>query len=273
MLTAAARAMHREEPPPLILDDGLALQFAGEWGADFLERTRKHLSRDGILSFSRWVCARARFTEDLVEESMREGTGQYVILGAGLDSFAYRRPDLADRLSIFEVDHPASQAWKRSRLTELGIAIPPNLVFAPVDFETQTLESGLQTAGFDFASPAVFGWLGVTMYLTLDAIRATLVAIASCAPGTRIALTYNQPPANLDDFSRELVTTLAGLIGEEGEPFISVFTPDEIEDLMRSLSYVSIEHFGGDDAVRAYLSGRKDVRIANAQRILSATVP
>lgn len=273
MLTAAARALHREEAPPLILDDELALGLAGARGGELIERARTLLGRDGILSFSRWVCARARATEDLVEQSIGDGIGQYVILGAGLDSFAYRRTDLADRLRVFEVDHPASQAWKRQRLAEIGVAPPANLTFAPVDFESQTLESGLRAAGFDFASRAVFGWLGVTMYLTLDAIRATLASVASCAAGTRIALTYNQPPANVDAFGRRVTTTLAAMIGEVGEPFISVFTPDEIEDLMRSEGYVSIQHFGPEDAVRAYFPGRDDVRIANAQRLLTARVP
>ena len=225
-----------------------------------------------MLSFSRWVCARARVTEDLVERSIPEGIGQYVILGAGLDSFAYRRRDLAGSLRVFEVDHPASQAWKRTRLNELGITPPQNLVFAPVDFETETLESGLRAAGFDFGSPAVFGWLGVTMYLTVDAIRATVKTVASCAAGTLIVLTYNQPPSVVDAFGRHVTTTLAGMIAETGEPFISLFTPDQIEKLMRSEGYASIEHFGPEDAVRIYFPGRSDVRIANAQRVLIARV-
>jgi methyltransferase (TIGR00027 family) len=273
MLTAAARAMHREERPPLVLDDDLALRLAGERGEELIERARTLLPGDGILSFSRWVCARARVTEDLVERLIPEGIGQYVILGAGLDSFAYRRHDLAGSLRVFEVDHPASQAWKRTRLSELGITPPRNLVFAPVDFETETLESGLRAAGFDFGSPAVFGWLGVTMYLTVDAIRATLKTVASCAAGTRIVLTYNQPTSMVDAFGRHVTTTLAGMVAETGEPFISLFTPDQIEKLMRREGYASIEHFGPEDAIRAYFPGRTDVRIANAQRVLIASVP
>jgi methyltransferase (TIGR00027 family) len=252
MLTAAARALHREEAPPLVLDDGLAVRLAGERGEELIERARTLLPGDGILSFSRWVCARARVTEDLVESSIAEGIGQYVILGAGLDSFAYRRQDLAGKLHVFEVDHPASQAWKRARLKQLGIPPPQNLVFAPVDFETETLEAGLRAAGFDFDAPAIFGWLGVTMYLTVDAIRATLKTVASCAPGTRIVLTYNQPTSMVDVFGRHVTTTLAGLVAETGEPFISLFTPDESEELLRGEGYASIEHFTPEDAVRMY---------------------
>lgn len=273
MLTAAARALHREEPPPLVLDDWLALPLAGERGEELLERAESLLGRDGILSFSRWVCARARVTEDLVERSMAEGIDQYVILGAGLDSFAYRRSDLASRLRVFEVDHPASQAWKRQRLHEIGVAPPTNLTFVPVDFENETFDSGLRAAGFDFGSPAVFGWLGVTMYLTIDAIRATLEAVASCAAGTRIALTYNLPLPMVDAMSAHVTQTLSGFIGEGGEPFISLFTVEEIEELMRGVGYASLEHFSPDDAVRAYLPGRPDVRISAAQRVLIAMVP
>ena len=273
MLTAAARAMHREEPPPLALDDELAFRLAGDSGAEMLEAASARLTREGVLSFSRWVCARARATEDLVERSLAEGVEQYVILGAGLDSFAYRRRDLADRLRVIEVDHPASQTWKRARLHELEIESPTNLVFAAVDFESETLESGLHAAGFDFASPAVFGWLGVTMYLTLEAIRATLAFVASCASGSRIAFTYNRPTSSVDAASAGVTDTLAAVIAETGEPFITVFMPEEIDELMRGLGFVDIEHFGPDDAVRAYFGHRPDARITAAQRLLLARVP
>ena len=273
MLTAAARALHREEAPPLVLDDPLALQLAGEPGADLLERARGLLGADGVLSFSRWVCARSRVTEDLVDSSIAEGIGQYVILGAGLDSFGYRRRDLEDRLRVFEVDHPASQQWKRERLRQVGISPPRNLVFTPVDFETQTLESGLRAAGFDFTAAAVFGWLGVTMYLTQEAIRATLQFVASCASGTRIAFTYNRPTSDVDAASARVTNTLADLIGQNGEPFVTVFTPEEIEELMSALGYVDIVHFGPDEAVRAFFGHRSDARIAAAQRLLLARVP
>jgi methyltransferase (TIGR00027 family) len=163
---AVGRALHREEPTPTILDDYLALPLAGEEGPALIERLRAELPAQMLVALSRWACSRARLPEDIVERAVAEGIRQYVILGAGLDSFAYRRADLLDRLRVFEVDHPASQAWKQARLAELGIHHPTNLVFAPVDFETQTLRQGLEAAGFDFGAPAVFSWIGVTMYLT-----------------------------------------------------------------------------------------------------------
>jgi methyltransferase (TIGR00027 family) len=175
------------------------------------------------VAFTRWVCIRSRFAEDLVEKAFGSGVDQYVILGAGLDSFAYRRHDLMGRLRVFEVDHPASQLWKQERLRELGVEFPDGLVFASVDFEHQSLQAGLRAAGFDFRRPALFTWVGVTMYLTLDAIKATLVTIAQCRPGSQVALTYNQPRYALDDFAREVTSTFTAIATEMGEPFVSLF--------------------------------------------------
>src|SRR5215467_7098942 len=120
-MTAAARALHREEPPPRVLDDHLAQGLAGDEGASITERLRDELSAEELLSFGRWMAVRARLVEDVVERAASTGIRQYGILGAGLDSFAYRRPDLLVRMRVFEVDHPASQAWKRERLAELGV--------------------------------------------------------------------------------------------------------------------------------------------------------
>jgi methyltransferase (TIGR00027 family) len=192
-MTAVARALHRELDDPRILDDELALLLAGEEGPAVKSRLQAELTEPMLLVFSRWVSVRARVAEDTVERALAEGVGQYVILGAGLDSFAYRRPGLLSRLRVFEVDHPASQAWKRQRLEELGIDCPAGLVFAAVDFETQTLREGLEPAGFDFGAPALVSWIGVTMYLTLEAIEATLATVAESAAGTRIVMTYDLP--------------------------------------------------------------------------------
>lgn len=271
ILTAAARALHREEAPPWILDDTLALRLAGDAGTAVLERARANLSHDELFGFSRWVCARARVGEDLVERLVPSGLHQYVILGAGLDSFAYRRPDLVERVRVFEVDHPASQSWKRTRLDESGISVPPNLMFAPVDFERQTLRDGLAEAGFDFSALAVFGWIGVTMYLSRPAISETLRSVAGCAAGSRLVMTYNVPLPEVSDYSRRVTSGLQLVTAEGGEPFISFFLPDEIERLVADHGFTGIEHFGADEARRAYLGGR-DVPIAGAQRVLLATV-
>jgi len=246
--------------------------LAGEDGADVAKRFRTELSTDTMLSFTRWVCVRARLPEDIVERAFGNGVRQYVILGAGLDSFAYRRTDLLTELRVFEVDHPASQAWKRQRLKEMGVRPPPNLTYAPIDFEHQTLRRGLATAGFDFAEPAVFSWIGVTMYLTVEAIRATLATIATCAPGTRIVLTYNQPLSALHGIGQELDKAIRAFATEAGEPFLSLFVPKEIEALLTEMGFAEIMHFGPEEAIRTYFPGRSDVRFGGAQRLIVASV-
>lgn len=273
IMTAACRALHREEPPPWILDDPFAAGLAGKDGVTLMAEIRRVLSAEQLAAFVQWVCIRARFTEDVVDHGLAQGAGQYVILGAGLDSFAYRRSDVRDRVRVFEVDHPASQEWKRRRLEELGVIPPNNLVLCAVDFESESLVDGLTRSGFDWELPATFSWLGVTMYLTAEAIHATLEAIGSSAPGTAIVMTYNQRPETLDDFSRGVTTTLANAIGDLGERFLSFFTPSEAAALMRAAGYVNIEDFGGEEAYSKYLGDRKNVGVAGAQRVIVARVP
>lgn len=270
MLTAVARALHRAEPTANVLDDHLALPLAGEQGTAILARLRSEVPPDLLVAFSRWVCVRARLPEDIVERAVADGIRQYVILGAGLDSFAYRRPDLLDRLRVFEVDHPASQAWKQARLGELGVAVPANLVFAPVDFETQTLRNGLEHAGFDFGALAVFSWIGVTMYLTLGAIEATLATVAACPAGTQIVMTYNVPASSLSGGALRNRNILARLAEDMGEPFVSLFEPVEAEELLRRMGFDGIVQFGPEDVVRTYFAGREDVQIHGAQRLIVA---
>lgn len=272
VLVAVARALHREEPPPWVLDDPLAMGLAGDEGPEVAKRIRTELSHEGLLAFTRWVCVRARLPEDIVETAMKDGVRQYVILGAGLDSFAYRRLDLLSELRVFEVDQPASQAWKRQRLDEMRIRPPDNLTYAPIDFENQTLREGLGAAGFDFAAPAVFSWIGVTMYLTIEAIRSTLSTIATCAPGAKIVLTYNLPPSSLQGMGRETDSALRRFADESDEPFLSLFEPAEMADLMREMGFSEIVHFGPEEAIRAYFPGRSDVRFGGAQRLIVGTV-
>jgi methyltransferase (TIGR00027 family) len=159
VLTAVARAVHREEPQPWVIDDYLALGLAGREGLVLRERLRAELSAPFIVAFSRWVCVRARFAEDVVERAAADGVRQYVILGAGLDSFAYRRHDVLDRLRVFEVDHPATQRWKRRRLAGLGAGIPAGLVFAPVDLSGRRCGRGWSRPGSISGSWRCFrGW-------------------------------------------------------------------------------------------------------------------
>jgi methyltransferase (TIGR00027 family) len=270
VMTAVARALHREEPTEKVLDDDLAFPLAGEQGTAILARLRSEVPPDLLVAFSRWVCVRARLPEDIVERAVADGVRQYVILGAGLDSFAYRRPDLLDRLRVFEVDHPASQAWKQARLRELGVVVPANLVFSPVDFERQTLRDGLERAGFDFSALAVFSWIGVTMYLTVGAIEATLTTVTECPAGTQIVMTYNVPTPSLDRGALGTRNVLARIAADMGEPFVSLFEPAEAEDLLRRMGFDDIVDFGPEEAIQTYFAGRDDVQIHGAQRLLVA---
>jgi methyltransferase (TIGR00027 family) len=218
------------------------------------------------------VCVRARLPEDIVERGAVAGVRQYVIVGAGLDSFAYRRADVLARVRVFEVDHPVSQEWKRRRLRALGIDPHANLVYAPIDFEQQALGAGLTAAGFDFAALTVWSWIGVTMFLTLDAIRSTLGTIAECTPGTRLILTYNLPRDALTGIGLAVATATRPVVREQGEPMISLFAPAEIERLLRGLGYDEITHFGPEEARTTYFADRDDVHLGGAERILLATV-
>ena len=272
MLTAAARALHRAGASPWILDDAFAAGLAGDEGAEAANRVTSRLPPEGLTSFVVWVCLRGRFSEDFVDRAIGDGIGQYVILGAGLDSSAYRHASWLEHATVFEVDHEASQAWKRSRLRELGIDEPANLVFAPVDFERETLRDGLVRSGFDVTAPAVFSWMGVSMYLTSQAITATLHEVASFAPGSRLVMTYNRRPERVDAFSREVTSTIASVVGGTGEPFLSLFEPDEAQALLRTHGLLDVEDIGPDDLKARYLDGAAGVRLAQAQRILTASV-
>jgi methyltransferase (TIGR00027 family) len=154
----------------------------------------------------------------------------------------------------------------------VDVELPDGLVFAPVDFERQTLRGGLEAAGFDFGQPAVFSWIGVTMYLTLDAIHATLATLAQCAPGTRVVLTYNQPPDTLAGIGAQMSARFAMLATDLGEPFISLFRPAEIEQLLDAHGYADITQFGAGEARAAYFQGRADVQITGAQWLVAVTV-
>jgi methyltransferase (TIGR00027 family) len=183
---ALLRAAHQlVDDPPLVFEDPLAVAIFGADGESFV---RRYLARGGPGQryMRALMVSRSRFVEDKLREQVERGLRQYVLLGAGLDTFAYRNPYAPLGLRVFEIDHPATQAWKRQTLSAAGISIPPSLAFAPVDFEHDTIEHGLQRAGFRLDMPALFAWLGVVPYLTLEAIAGTLCFISGLAPGTTV---------------------------------------------------------------------------------------
>jgi methyltransferase (TIGR00027 family) len=202
---------------------------------------------------------RARFIEDLVAERAARGIGQYVILGAGLDTFAQRRPELASRLVVFEIDRPGAQAWKRQRLVDLGLGIPSFLRLVPVDFEAgDAWWERLTASGFDSGRPAVVASTGVSMYLTKDAILATLRQIAALAPGSTLAMSFMLPIDLADPELRPGIERAAAGARANGTPFISFFTPAEMLTVARDAGFGEVHHVSAATLAERYFAGRTD---------------
>jgi methyltransferase (TIGR00027 family) len=215
------------------------------------------------------IAARSRFAEDSLEAAVARGVRQYVILGAGLDSFAYRNPFSAGGLRVFEVDHPATQAWKRDRLREAGVEVPGPLTFAPVDFEKETLADGLARAGFAADVPSFFSWLGVTVYLTRSAVMATLAYVASrTAPGSEIVFTFLE-----DSDASERASSIRDRARAHGEEWLSFFEPADLALSLRRLGFTVVEHFDAAGVNRRYFGDRRDgLRVAHGGHLMKARV-
>ena len=266
------RALHVEvDPPPHVLEDQIGLQLAAP---DDGWRVRPDMNPHFTAPFRASIVARARFIEDLVTEQVHRGVGQYVILGAGLDTFAQRRPEIASRLRMFEVDQPDHQAWKRRRLIELGYGVPEWMRFVPVDFEAgDAWWEQLATAGFDPSKPAVVASTGVSMYLTKDAIAATLRQIAALAPGSTLAMTFLLPLELADPEVRPGLEMAEKGARASGTPFLSFFVPPEILALAREAGFREARHVSAADLTQRYFMGRTDDFRPpnNAEELLVAT--
>ncbi|GAB7548261.1 class I SAM-dependent methyltransferase [Cupriavidus sp. 8B] len=251
------RALHVEaDSPPHVLEDEIGLKLLApdkDW------RRRGDMDPQFTRPFRASIVARARFIEDLVVEQAGRGVSQYVILGAGLDSFAQRRPEMASRLRVFEIDQPGPQGWKRQRLIELGFGVPDWLRFVPVDFEARgAWRDGLVAAGFDGSKPAIVASTGVSMYLTKDANAATLRQVAALAPGSTLAMTFLLPLALADPEVRPGLEMAEKGARASGTPFLSFFTPPEILALAREAGFGDARHVSAADLTRRYFAGRTD---------------
>jgi methyltransferase (TIGR00027 family) len=215
------------------------------------------------------VLARARFVED---EVARTSAAQYVILGAGLDSFALRHPDMA--LQVFEVDEPKTQEWKRHRLEELGYAIPPNLHFAPVDFESgESWVDKILSVGFDARRNAVVSCLGVTQYITKQATLETMQLAASLAAGTTFACTFIVPAELIDPAESEMRAATEEGAGDRGHPWISFYEPREFLVLARRAGFKNARHVSTDELTLQYFAGRADgLRPSSSDHLIIASV-
>jgi methyltransferase (TIGR00027 family) len=190
---------------------------------------------------------------------IERGVRQYVILGAGLDTFAERRPEIASGLRVFEVDRPGAQSWKRQRLVDLGFGVPDWLRLVPVDFEAGTSWwERLKADGFDAGQPAVIASTGVSMYLTKEANVATIRQIAALAPGSTLAMTFMPPLELLDPEDRPMAQTARKGAAASGTPFISFFTPSEISTLAREAGFREVRHVSPTNLAERYFAGRSD---------------
>ncbi|AOJ71353.1 MULTISPECIES: class I SAM-dependent methyltransferase [Burkholderia] len=266
------RALHVEiDAPPHVLDDEIGLQLAAP---DEGWRSRPDMDAQATRGYRASIVGRARFVEDLVCEQAAHGVAQYVVLGAGLDTFAQRRAKLASHLRVFEVDQPATQAWKRQRLIALGYGVPDWLRLVPVDFEAGGVwREQLKAAGFDGERPAVVSSTGVSMYLTRDAIADTLRQIATLAPGSTLAMTFLLPLELIDDpAERAQHEAVYARARAAGTPFVSFFGPSEMLAFAREAGLREARHVSTDDLVRRYFRGRTDgLRPSSGEAFLVAT--
>jgi len=266
---ALRRAAHQlYDAKPLVLDDPVAVAILGEAYAEELQRTPTKVTRRASAALRAFLVARSRYAEDKLVEAVAEGVAQYVLLGAGLDTFAHRNPHR--KLLVFEVDHPATQQWKRELLAHSRLPVPENLVYAPVDFESQMLAQQLQAAGFDLRAPAFFAWLGVVPYLTFEAFRATIEFIASRGRGSGLVLDYAQPRSALPFFEQLALDSLAARVKLAGEPFQLFFTPTEIASELKD--FYNLEDLGSPELNSMYFANRTDSLqlMGSVGRLLSA---
>ncbi len=266
---AGRRAAHQIIDNPRVFDDPLAARILGakEVGAA--------LARESASPHSRYlrafIAARSRYAEDQLATAVSRGAKEYVVLGAGLDTFAYRNP--YSDVQVFEIDHPATQAWKQRLLETAGIAIPENLTFVPVNFENESFSAGLARAGFDPHGPAFFSWLGVTPYLAPETVLSNLRMIAAMSPGTAVVFDYAVRRESLDALNRVAFDALSSRVAAAGEPFRGFFDPAELAQDLRRVGFREIEDLGTGEINSRYFRDRNDglcVRGALA-RLLCAT--
>jgi methyltransferase (TIGR00027 family) len=224
---AVRRACHQiHDSSPLVFDDPIAVPILGDTYRQAIEDSAASINDRSSLAMRAWLVTRNRYAEEKLAEAVARGVQQYVLLGAGLDTFAHRNP--YPDLKIFEVDHPATQMWKRNLLVSSKLLTPKKLYYVPVDFERQSLLSQLEASSLDFSAPTVFAWLGVVLYLTRSAFRSTIEVIAAFPEGSGVIFDYALPRHALAEHELEARDSLSARVASIGEPFQLFFTPEEI---------------------------------------------
>ncbi len=270
--TAMLRAAHQlVDDEPKIVNDPIAVALVDDVTREQIAARAAALRSPALMIPRAAVLLRSRYAEDLLAEALIEGVSQFVILGAGLDTFAFRQPAFARRLQVYEVDHPATQAWKRERLAAAGVAVPDNLCWVPIDFEQQTLATGLRKAGFDASEPAFFSWLGVIQYLTLPAIDATLRVVARLPSPSTIVLSFMLPDIDLQSEEAAGARQVADDAARAGEPWLTRISPQDLAFRLTELGFRKATHLSPEVANARYFAGRRDgLRAPHVAQLMNA---
>jgi methyltransferase (TIGR00027 family) len=269
---AVHRAVHQVLEQGSIFADPLALRLVGHDldGDDLDGLVQEATERPSSKKMRIFVAVRARFAHDTLAAAVERGVSQVVVLGAGLDTYAYCNP-FQDRVRIFEVDHPATQAWKRELLAKAGIPIPPALTFVPIDFERQTLTASLRAAGFDGARQSFFTWLGVVPYLTAAAIDSTLAYIVGLDAGSHVVFDYSDPPETFTIEARDDHNARAERVAQMGEAWITHFEPAKLRSKLLRLGFTEIEDLGPREIAARYFLNRATSASDRGGHILRAS--
>lgn len=271
LAVALLRAAHQVLDTPVVFADPVALPILGPDAERRIRADEARLRQPPARFLRAALVARSRHAEEGLAAAVGQGVGQYVLLGAGLDTFAYRNPH--PDLRVIEVDHPATQAWKREMLRHAGVVPPAGVTFAPLDLERDTLSTGLTHAGFDWDRPAFFAWLGVTMYLTRDAVMDTLRLIAGLPAGSGIVFDYSLPADRLSPGQRPIFQAMLDRAAAEGEPWRSFFTPDSLLPDLRALGFTTVEDSGASELNPRYFAHRADgLALGGVSRLVHAQV-
>lgn len=256
---------------PLILNDPVSLTLLGNDTIQQIRENPDHHRTIEARALRAHVVVRSRFTEDCLKDAVRRGITQYVILGAGFDTFAFRQPTWAADLTIFEVDQPASQKWKISRIEEAGLTVPVNLKFAAVDFEVESLQDALLRHNVSFQEPTFFSWLGVTMYLREAATDVVLKTIAKFPIRSEVVFTYTQPMDSISGFEAHFFKSLSKIVSGTGEPFINCFTTTQLEAKLYATGFKTIYFLSKDETIKRYFRDRpQDLHIPDRSSIVQA---
>lgn len=274
IFTAMLRALHQtSDSEPKVLADPVSVIFARQFEASAAWATYSALPNTMLKQGRSSISLRNRYAEDVLQEVAGQGKCQYVILGAGFDTFAYRQPTWAHTTSIFEIDHPATQKTKRKVLNDAEISIPENFFFCPLDFQKIPLRAALAESSFEFDVPAVFSWLGVTQYLTSAAILETLSFIQSLPRLSTAVFSFLPTDEVLDEEDIQLIAEIDRRASAGGEPFISRFDPQALQLLLHDIGFKTVYHLRPEVAQERYFMNRTDgLKASSVEQLMRATV-